>query len=1140
MVLMGCVEDPEIMPAPTGQVEAMFDPVGDDKSTPPVPVSIPTPTDLVKDPATGLLTGVPDRDGEGPAQLAFNAYLRTLDGYPTTATAEVRFTGKLKQETVNKDTIIVFDVTAKKRITENLIYDYREVDLPEDERIKSLVRIWKISDHGPPWERGHEYAFFVLSGSQGGVKDSRGKPLIRSTMFEIAIGAEPLCAWDDKRSWDAEAGACSKASDSSGATGCCTFNYSALLESAVGKGVHEELEGTGKSHEEIEIEAKKAILENATTFEQIRRSYDRLVTEAGVERDDVVVAWSFTAINMNEAIFDPGGNPPVLPKPTDLAFDPSTGFLGVTAAPGASPAELDFIDYLNSLDGWQANSTPSILFSAKLDPKSVSNKGLQIYQVDLDQKKVTPVSDVTTIFSTETLALTQIKKGEFKRGATYVAVALGGEGYLENQDQSVSKYPVRSALMELVLGEDPLCTWDSAKKACSDAQISSFIDDPPGLPDPRTGVEKATIFESMRRMNQPFLKEVITAGKLKQEQILAMWIFTVSTQTELIYDPTAGVIPFGNVILIDQKTGLVNIPPVAGETAEEKDLREGLNQLDGFSTQGSYYVPYSGTLDETTLKYGTSVIAIDVDQGLPMPGGALEFSVEERGPAVVVKPTKPLKEGNQYAVVLISRFEKGELKPKEDKGLKDAQGRRVVPASFMALKRSEHPLYDPTAKKSLVSVLDDATAATAEAARAGHKDLFDALVALQVEREDVVSAWVFKTQSITKPMTSLVTSSLSKLTAPKLTGAIDTTLTNFPAGVPKDGLGGWVPSGTFTSWLALDETKGTLHPDPGQGKSIAIPYMMAVPKGAAPATGWPVAIFQHAIQRSRKDFLGIANSLAKAGIATISFDLPYHGARSWCTIDAHCQGEPPGGCNVDTGVCSTILADTDGDGVVDASGAHFLNTENVFAIRDNFRQAVVDLAALALTIDKGGASGVSGLALDKNKVYIVGQDIGGSVAAMTMAVSDIPARGVFNVTGAPLVDIMLGSPAFKQLKDDTLKKFGITEGSLDYLQKIAGIFHMAIDPGDAGNFAAMLDPKSVMIQVAGQDQVIPPKFVEHFAGLAGVPTTDTTYAGQGHGFLLKPDPAGSLTATVAAQTQVVKFLLTGTICKPDVAAGTCN
>src|SRR5690242_19474050 len=69
------------------------------------------------------------------------------------------------------------------------------------------------------------------------------------------------------------------------------------------------------------------------------------------------------------------------------------------------------------------------------------------------------------------------------------------------------------------------------------------------------------------------------------------------------FDPANAVIPFPNNLVIDPKTGKVNIPAPACETPASKTFRETtLNMLDGFGTyEAAMQVTFTEPVDETTL-----------------------------------------------------------------------------------------------------------------------------------------------------------------------------------------------------------------------------------------------------------------------------------------------------------------------------------------------------------------------------------------------------------------------------------------------------------------------------------------------------------------------------------------------------------
>src|SRR5205823_1135323 len=78
---------------------------------------LPLPNDLARDPKTGLLA-IPDAPGASEAQKEFNAYLRTLDGFPASTPVIATFSDALAPDSVTPSNqarsgaVAVLDLTA--------------------------------------------------------------------------------------------------------------------------------------------------------------------------------------------------------------------------------------------------------------------------------------------------------------------------------------------------------------------------------------------------------------------------------------------------------------------------------------------------------------------------------------------------------------------------------------------------------------------------------------------------------------------------------------------------------------------------------------------------------------------------------------------------------------------------------------------------------------------------------------------------------------------------------------------------------------------------------------------------------------------------------------------------------------------
>ena len=476
-------------------------------------------------------------------------------------------------------------------------------------------------------------------------------------------------------------------------------------------------------------------------------------------------------------------------------------------------------------------------------------------------------------------------------------------------------------------------------------------------------------------------------------------------------------------------------------------------------------------------------------------------------------------------------------------GAKDDHGISVVPNPVFALLRSQAPLVENG--KAAVSSLTDAQAAQLEPIRVGLKPMFDALASAGIARTRLALAFTFTTQSEATVLDQLhALPALSGITDQPsfVADATDAYAAAATAGgIAIDGIDKFYV-GAFLTPVAVTGPGGTLNPT--QPVPLRVDFTLVVPKAMAPLTGYPVAIFGHDFTRSRNDGLAIANSLAKAGLATISSDVLFHGERTSCTgskavtgqltDDAACADPATQACNEDAlaGLCvakdgttrSACIPGPAGDAactlagqgrcVPDAatplvgkcqnadfkragagappliSGWNIFNLTNFFATRDNLRQQVIDLAQLVRVL-KGqkGAFGGVGPTLDTTKLGYVGQSLGGITGTLFNAVSPDTTHVVLNASGGALSQLFLLAPSFaaqKQILLDTLSAQGIQIGTPAFDQFMATI-QWILDPADPANLGFRLTHP---IEIAPGVQAPNPKrraFIQFIEGDQTVP-----------------------------------------------------
>jgi dienelactone hydrolase len=448
--------------------------------------------------------------------------------------------------------------------------------------------------------------------------------------------------------------------------------------------------------------------------------------------------------------------------------------------------------------------------------------------------------------------------------------------------------------------------------------------------------------------------------------------------------------------------------------------------------------------------------------------------------------------------------------------------------------------------------------------------------------------WTFKTQSMTSDLQSLAALPTTK------TLPTDVTILDAEPGTALGPDVGQIVWGKLHTHLALG-ADGTL--DLVAGKDVDIPFLMTTPK-VVPQNGAPVVIVQHGLTRWRGDALAIAEAFAQAGWATIAIDINGHGQRSSCTADADCANS--GTCTVATGICSTSLkvncgsdADCASGGTCDkgtgacstslalnsgtcithlensapvtecnpaASGNAFLNFSNPFALRDNFRQHVLDLSQVTRVIAGAGGTDLAAklaalgqpVKIDPTQTAYLGQSLGGIEGTLFLSVAPSPTVGVLNVPGGRLTDILTTSPTFKPLVGGLLTGFGVQADTAAYFQ-LLNTLRWIVDPGDPINFGRHVKAqplngnakKLVIVQEAGADMVIPNPWTDALTAEIGLPLLDagthpgvsatlitdqasgpqkvsTTFPGASHGFIFAPG-----TGTATGQAQAVTWISSG-------------
>ncbi|RKH31717.1 hypothetical protein D7Y13_17845 [Corallococcus praedator] len=623
--------------------------------------------------------------------------------------------------------------------------------------------------------------------------------------------------------------------------------------------------------------------------------------------------------NVGLAEFDPTGSPAVVPSPNDLAINRATKLVNAPINPLASAAEQEFTrDYLNSLNGFPTSAIATTKVQ-DLDPRSMSAQTV----IFIDLKAGTPIATkpvTPTIAYNETTDLISLippvdqNTGlpAWPKGGRYAVALIGGENGLKTTGGNPI---IGSATWAFASSVNPLVTCeDLTAPDCAPATeiIPSTETDPAKRLADQTA--SAVQLEQLRRGYAPLIEGLVKKG-FKREDVVLLWTFTILDQPEATINLAANarlptIIPFPNDLLRAPATATAPAHlnfPVPAQDGLQKQLFQGLNTLDGFSTTGAIVSENGdaqGVLDGTQFRDASDGPAPKVDPASLAAGvkflklsntttgtapdvavclvnntGDCGTSVGAAGVAPVpqqlqIVPKAPLDGATQYGAVLTT-------------DLMDTQGRKVAPATAFALMRLANPVF--ANGKSQISSVPDSLAQALEPVRAAYKPYFDGLAAAGLPRSKVALGWSFTTQSTTSVLSQLhaLPTAVSYPNAPNYLAPITTPIkaTMAGRGLATDQIGNIYEVQANTPFL-LTGPSGTLNPNPQEVRPTRYPFMLFLPAAAAPASGYPVVVFGHGLKSSRGTVIYLANKLAGAGYAVAAMDTVFHGERSSCVGSA--------------------------------------------------------------------------------------------------------------------------------------------------------------------------------------------------------------------------------------------------------------
>jgi hypothetical protein len=872
------------------------------------------------------------------------------------------------------------------------------------------------------------------------------------------------------------------------------------------------------------------------------------------------------------ARFDPEAG--VIPVPSDVLLDHEAKHLDLPIEDDQTSAEVAFRQYLNGLEAWSTTFPAKLDFSGRVDRDTIKGATFQIWKWGPAPKRVDWYwgdQPLPTGFEGPTVALTQEKtrlevtppRRGWDAGASYVMFLRGGEsGALDVNGRPVD---LDAAFYYLRLTQK-LDEYRNQRAFPGDTRAARL--------------EKAADLEEVRVQLAPYFEyfeqNAAPGGTpIPRDEIVSLWSFTVTTRTELCMDKPSQRMPLPFDLLIDPATGKVDLPPAAWDSKTVADGKLQANRLDGFGVSANLMFELTHAVDPSTATNQNLKLYKVAEPPVELPlEKVFVMSADGEAPChqTPVDPgctqimlrlpdaELPLDGRATYAVVVHD-------------GLRDLAGKPILPMLIGHFMKSDQPLAIDGATQ--LESVDDTDAARLEGVRAKIAQFLTHL-----GRTDVVTAWPVTTLDALPALRDAIglagtigtNASPANVTIRQVTDAnrADSFGTLFPGTLSAavrvayqsrlDGVGRIV-EGTIESPYFLDRQTRRWRHD-GTHEVEDVHFIMAVPDN--PPRPAPVVIFGHAIVTDRRFALTIAGALAQKGFVTVAVDFPFHGERiacieagslisfpnflpqqlqdllgtGWdqpmlkmypCKSGANATCSPDGKCldkNGNVEPFANIIDLGSGEVVMDmkpASGAAFLDIDDIPYINDHFVQAVVDLGALKRSLREGYWDVAAGVPLKTDKLYYAGQSLGGIIGATYVAMDPDTTRAVLNVPGCDLVDMFQESVYFGPQVDDYFNRSAIPLTSFEH-ERLMNVARWLIDSVDPHTVAHLYrtNNRAALIQMdSGQlpglsngDFVIPNRTTKLLQRISGLPLRE--YPSAMHGDLVIPVLGDQMLADMAA------------------------
>ncbi len=1035
---------------------------------------------------------------EDTAQEAFFDWIDDLHGWLPEQPIEVPFNGKLDPSTIGVEDVVLVQIAEDESLTELTVAEVLYTELEPTDAAPAASRITIVPE--VPLAPNSRYGVYVKNSIDG----ENGEPVLIPAGMFFGLNDGPLVDEADR----------------------------------------------------VTIPQLASDPDTARDLERlVRQSLEPLVNGApglDIDRKELAAAFTWSTGTDVFTVLDPATA--TIPLPNTIAMD--EGSDGLPTFPAAAldaltefraeqdagnmpavTAQVIFERYLDELHGWPntVDSLPiEVPLSGPIDPATITEETVQLWFIDAEG---TPqkIEEVTREYSDADGVYKVILKpaADFPLDTDFFAFATRDLKDPEGKDL------LPAAAMAMAMQPFPML--DEAGNSTV-AQLDNA---------------SATAATGVQQVLTPFMELIEDNAGYEYDDLAAVWSFYTWRDPFIVFDPLNGDIPFPNAFLVDQGSGLVNIPVPQGADPLTTSLIGELNTRDGFSVSGQAWVTVYGELDEESVTFFErgqsgdmrgSIAMAEVPGALPTVLDPSVVSIEyvkDYG-KIMFRPQLPLRQGTQQVALLTNR-------------LRGTNGLPAKPTPIFAMLASEKPLYEEGVG-SLVAQLPESAAPALEQARQQYAALFvGAQIATNDSRDSIVGAFVFNTDDATTPMQETRARVLAKLgerpaleieRACNVDANRDCTedLLNNVDG-SSDSYDGPYSNGLARNFSNLQQVQwagefSTVNMLVNGGDDFAdwaditeemrVGVSLFVPKEVTGVCEPPfrVVIAQHGLTSTRLiSGMGFANTFAEPEtcLAVVAPDTYLHGGRSPSSTTLH----------------PTTFPEDSGEGFLQAN---FVKSKN------QFKQGIVDLIVLNQLVKSGAletlventtATGIDPM-FDTSEMGIIGTSLGGIFATALTTLDPDMNNTVLTVAPGKLTYYLTEESSIGEDLLAPLALFGLERGTFAFEQLIAFVQWVAdeIDPAlfakhmiddtlsvlsydsasDTYTEADDVPDAEVFVQMAKDDAVAPNVSTQQLATILDVSLEESTFEAE-HAFVARVDPTDpNFKKSECARKQAAFFL----------------